>query len=271
MQREMAQPPQSQHQKVVLDRTRAMDPVSCKILIIQSHKQLGNKWSRISTNLVGRTDNSIKNHWNSMMRKKIPEFKEKLDGLFIKHSAKNNKVLQAELINQELESQKKALFSQVNEERAAPVQAAHVIARMAEPPMFLRAALPNHVRKSSSGGSTNDDNYEESRPKPLEISSETPFLFMGEGHGVPSLVLADRLENFPDDLQAYDFSSFGLSSVAHSKRELNRSGFEEFLDECGQYGRNRNPFSRDHSANGSSEKGFTLAFHNYDSHGDIEY
>lgn len=206
-----------------------------------------------------------------MMRKKIPEFKEKLDGLLVKHSAKNNKVLQAELINHELESQKKALFSQPNQEKVAVVQATATLARTAEPSLFLRAPLPHHVRKSSSGGSTNDDNYEESRPKTLEISSETPFLFMGEGHGVSGLGLADRLENFPDDLPAYDYSSFGMPSVANTKRELQRSGFEEFLDECGQYGRNRNPFSRDHSANGSSEKGFTLAFHNYDSHGDIEY
>ncbi|WOL15770.1 Myb-related protein Myb4-like [Canna indica] len=40
-------------------------------LILQLHAVLGNKWSQIATRLPGRTDNEIKNFWNSCLKKKL--------------------------------------------------------------------------------------------------------------------------------------------------------------------------------------------------------
>ncbi|CAI0417714.1 unnamed protein product [Linum tenue] len=40
-------------------------------LIINLHSVLGNKWSRIATHLSGRTDNEIKNYYNTHIRKKL--------------------------------------------------------------------------------------------------------------------------------------------------------------------------------------------------------
>jgi hypothetical protein len=54
-----------------------------EMLLLLLHDKIGNKWSEISKYLKGRTDNTIKNHWNSTMKKRLH---------FVEDSLKNKKI-----------------------------------------------------------------------------------------------------------------------------------------------------------------------------------
>ncbi|XP_028796190.1 transcription factor MYB13-like [Neltuma alba] len=41
--------------------------------IIRLHQKMGNRWSKIAACLPGRTDNEIKNHWHTNLKKRVQE------------------------------------------------------------------------------------------------------------------------------------------------------------------------------------------------------
>ncbi|KAK1423336.1 hypothetical protein QVD17_18634 [Tagetes erecta] len=57
--------------------------------IIQLHALLGNRWSAIATHLSKRTDNEIKNHWNTHLKKRLT--KMGIDP--VSHKPKNDAIL----------------------------------------------------------------------------------------------------------------------------------------------------------------------------------
>lgn len=45
-----------------------------EIALIQAHQVYGNKWAELTKFLPGRSDNAIKNHWNSSVKKKLDSY-----------------------------------------------------------------------------------------------------------------------------------------------------------------------------------------------------
>ncbi|OAY36422.1 transcription factor MYB4 [Manihot esculenta] len=117
-------------------------------LILRLHKLLGNRWSLIAGRLPGRTDNEIKNYWNSHLSKKINQ-KEKQSGASTREESMDGKMTAG-----------KVDIVEVREENMSC----------------------NNTREEDSNATFNvDDFFDFSNEDPLDLEWMNNFLEMDEG------------------------------------------------------------------------------------------
>lgn len=83
--------------------------------LIKQHEILGNKWAQIAAQMPGRTDNSVKNRWNSSLKRKL-ERAAKGEELVLKRGRKPKRPSQpfeSQTINNVLETEKSSSMVEI--------------------------------------------------------------------------------------------------------------------------------------------------------------
>nr|GMD55389.1 transcription factor MYB16-like [Ipomoea batatas]GMD56944.1 transcription factor MYB16-like [Ipomoea batatas] len=181
--------------------------------IIQLHALLGNRWSAIATHLPKRTDNEIKNYWNTHLKKRLA--KMGIDP--VTHKPKNDA-----LLSSDGQSKSAANLSHMAQWESARLEAE---ARLVRQSKLRSVSLQNPLEPSSPltkpaalESPTSTLSYSENAP---QISSSTAAFMKEESEDQAWKCFGNAAEHFKggggveDSAAAAGFASAGLLGLTN--------------------------------------------------------
>ncbi|KAL3818030.1 hypothetical protein ACJIZ3_003935 [Penstemon smallii] len=194
-------------------------------LIINLHAAVGNRWAHIASHLPGRTDNEIKNYWNSWIKKKIRK----------PSRATTNSNQSSQSQNQQLEF--------LNQDLATKPQNQETLFTIPNPSFIfdINPILPGHV--NANNFYQIDHNFQENPT----LNSETWHINQPQDHpgemiqftsSINSSCLTPLLENImvPIDMQSCVGGEHEIIAVDHrNDHQMNDQWIDTQQYSCSSY------------------------------------
>ncbi|KAM2281470.1 hypothetical protein ACFX1S_042065 [Malus domestica] len=197
-------------------------------LVIDLHARLGNRWSKIAARLPGRTDNEIKNHWNTHIKKKL--IKMGIDP--ITHEPLHKQAITPEEMPCEASNQPAGSDVNIPQNMDIPEHEVYSNSEASNQPAGLDMNIPRNMNIPEHEISSNSDgggSASENSPSNESQSAEPNPNYSEEDDPLLSFILSDT---FLEDL-TWDFSTSSEDGSSDNPTEENSLAW--FMD-CKDFG-----------------------------------
>lgn len=202
-------------------------------LIVRLHALLGNRWSLIAGRLPSRTDNEIKNYWNSHLSKRVNDnnHQRNRNNRGVKGPKKRN-IVTANKVRSFTNKQKQEMTNEKGETKLTKI-------KVHQPkPTRVSAVARNHICNSLPWGScvntSNNNILEEQLPQQLPPYPSSGLTARSSASDIEEvLVLDEDLINVSGECYYYDHHQETTSSreILIPTREENSSMLQKIFED----------------------------------------